>query len=116
MTIQEAITELDGIQHNTYDTHHKIRWLSELDARIKQQILGEAFGGYDDDVDRNTPLPVPEPYDRMYLRYLEAQIHYHNGEYDRYNNAIALFRSLYEDFANHYRRTHLPEAGAIHYF
>ena len=115
MKIVEAINKIDSLMHNTYKQEDKVAWLSELDSDVKQHIIdthegAEAvtFTGYDGNTDLQTELLVPAPFDSVYLRWLEAQIHYHNGEYDRYNNAIVLYNTAFGAFADYYNRTHRP--------
>lgn len=74
------------------------------------------FSGYDDSTDLNTELLVPEPFDEMYLRWLESQIDYYNGEYGKYNNAIVMYNAAYEAYRNEYNRTHMPLGKTIKYF
>ena len=123
MKIREAIERIDSHKHNIYSQNDKIAWLSRLDSLVKTLIIDAhegsekvSFTGYDDKTDINTELLVPAPFDEMYLRWLEAQIDYSNGEYDKYNNAILMYQTVYEGYANHYRRTHMPKATAIKYF
>lgn len=114
MTIAEAISKTDELKPNTYTPENKISWLSNLDARVKSQIIDTHecnepifFYGYDKD-SQEMELLVPSPYDEMYLRWLEAMIDYHNSDDDRYNNAIILFNNAYEGYKKHYTRTHMP--------
>ena len=123
MTIREAIERIDSHKHNIYTQNDKIAWLSRLDSMVKTLIIdahegGEdvEFTGYDDSTDLNTEMLVPAPFDEMYLRWLEAQIDYSNGEYGKYNNAITMYQTAYDAYANHYRRTHMPKSTAIKYF
>ncbi len=109
---------MDKLLYNTYTAAEKAVWLSKLDAMVMEQIIkphegGEevTFSGYTGDTDGQTCLLVPEPYDEMYLRWLEAQIHYCNGEFTRYNNAITLFNTEYISYAASYARKHLPKGG-----
>ena len=44
----------------------------------------------------------------MYIRWLEAQIHYTNGEYNKYNNAIIMFNTQFESYESYYTRNHMP--------
>ena len=67
-----------------------------------------SFAGYDDTTDLNTELLIPAPFDEAYLRWMEAQIDYHNGEIDKYNISITMFNTEFEAFANWYHRNHLP--------
>jgi hypothetical protein len=115
MTIAEVISKVDELKPNTYTTEDKVEWLSNLDARVKTQIIDAhectepvEFHGYDSMEDQDTVLLVPAPYDEMYLRWLEAMIDYYNSDDDRYNNAIILFNNAYEGFKKHYTRTHMP--------
>lgn len=115
MTIIEAINRLDSLKHNTYKQNDKIRWLSKLDLMVKKQIIDThegaeaiSFNGYTEETDINTELLVPAPYDEVYLRWLEAQIDYHNGEYDNYSNAIIMFNTEFEAYAAYYNKNHRP--------
>ena len=115
MKIIQAINRLDALIFNTYTKSDKVEWLSKLDTMVKKQIIDAhesvddgAFSGYDDRTDPNTELLVPAPYDEMYLRWMEAQLHYYNGEYDKYNNSIIMFNTTYEAYQAYYTRNHLP--------
>ena len=115
MKIIDAINRLDALKFNTYSQSDKVEWLSRLDSMVKRQIIdthegAEAvtFTGYDDSTNLDTELLVPVPYDEMYLRWLEAQIDYHNGEYDKYNNAILMFNTVFEAYKSYYNGIHKP--------
>ena len=123
MTIIEAINLIDNLKPNSYTQPNKIRWLSNLDWTVKTEIIDThegaesiTFGGYDDDVDLTKELLVPKPYDDMYLKWLEAQIDYANGEYGKYNNSMTMFNTAYSAYANHYNRTHMPLGTKIKFF
>ena len=123
MTIIQAITQLDSLKHNTYSQNDKVRWLSKLDGMVKKQIIDThkcghkvIFTSYDENTDINTELLIPAPYDDVYLRWLEAQIDYHNGEIDKYNNSIMLFQAAYNEFSRYYNRTHMHVGTNMKYF
>ena len=123
MKIVEAISRIDGLKHNTYTQGEKIAWLSRLDSMVKRLIIdthegGEdvVFTGYNENTDVYTELLVPEPFDEMYLRWLEARIDYANGEYDKYNNAILMYQTAYDGYANYYGRNHMPKGKKIKFF
>ena len=118
MTIIEAINKIDMLKSNTYSQEDKVDWLSRLDWMIKRHIIDThagaenvAFAGYGDGTDLHTELLVPVPYDEVYLRWLEAQIDYHNGEIDKYNVAITMFNTAYEGYEKYYNKTHMPIAS-----
>lgn len=123
MKIVEAIEQIDNLKHNTYGQGDKIGWLSRVDKMVKTQIIDTHEGSeavtyidYDEYTDPQTEMLVPAPYDELYLRWLEMQIDYANGEYSKYNNSAEMFNTAYQAFANYYNRTHMPKGKAIKYF
>lgn len=114
MTIRQAITRIDALIPNTYSDADKIAWLSNVDRTVSKTIMethADAYSVmYEDysDESMDTELLAPAPYDDLYLRWLEAQIHYYNGESAAYNAAITLYNTTYNSFANWYNRTHMP--------
>ena len=115
MKIIDAISKVDDLKPNRYDEEHKVGWLSNLDLRVKNEIIDThegaseiGFIGYSLDVDKDTKLLVPAPYDEMYIHWLMAQIDLANGEYNKYNAEITMFNTEWEDYAKHYNRTHMP--------
>lgn len=123
MKIIEAINRIDSLKHNTYTNSDKVAWLSRLDSMVKKLVIDThegaddvTFTGYDDSTDLQTELLIPEPFDEVYLRWMEAQIDYHNGEYGKYNNAILMYNTAYEAYQNYYNRTHMPIGKKFKYF
>ena len=115
MTIIDAIAQFDSLVRNAYSQKDKIGWLSRLDHIIMVQIITThqgfetvSFNGYDDSTDLHTELLVSPPFDEIYLRWMEAQAHYHDGEFDRYNAAITMYNTAFEGFREYYTRTHKP--------
>ena len=115
MTIMDALYRIDELKPNSYSQPEKINWLSSLDGVIKSEIIdthegGEdiVFSGYTEDADLTTILLVPAPYDDIYLRWLEAQIDYTNGEYGKYNNSMMAFNDAYTLYQKYYNRTYMP--------
>lgn len=115
MTIIEAINKIDSLKYNTYSQDDKVDWLSRLDWMVKRQIIDThegaeavSFTGYDADTDLHTVLLVPAPFDEVYLRWLEAQIDYTNGETDKFNASIIMYNTAYAAFEDYYNRNHMP--------
>lgn len=123
MKIIEAISRLDSLKHNTYTQSDKVAWLSKLDSMVKKHIIDThegadavTFTGYDDSTDLQTELLVPEPFDEVYLRWMEAQIDFANGEYSKYNQSIQMYMAAYDSYANYYNRNHMPLSKGFKYF
>lgn len=123
MKIIEAIAEIDSFKPNNYTQHDKVGWLSRLDSMVKKEIIDTheggdetAFEGYTDETATDTEMLIPPPFDEVYLRWLEAQIDYANGEYGRYNNSMVMFNTSYSAFRNFYNRNHTPLGKERKYF
>ena len=123
MTIREAINKIDTQKPNTFTQDEKIEWLSRIEHIIKNEVIdthegGEdiVFDGYNGETDLDTVLIVPEPYDEVYLRFMEVQIDYTNAEYARYNNSNAMFKAAYSSFRNFYNKKHLPKGERLKFF
>lgn len=122
MKIIEAINRIDSLKRNTYSQPDKVAWLSEVEFDVVNNVINThegdeiTFSGYDGSTDLQTELLIPAPYDKVYLLWMEAQIDYYNGEYDKYNNAADLFTENYEEFKNYYNRTHKPKGKKFKFF
>ncbi len=123
MTILEAIERVDSLRHNTFTQAEKIGWLAQVDALVTEELV-HTYADHDDGLfqpyDAQTPLDckllVPPPYDELYLHYLEAQMDYYHGEYDRYNRSMGMYQSIWSSFINFYNRTHMPKGQRFRYF
>lgn len=114
MTLMGAISQLDAIKPNSYRQTEKIKWLSTLDGIVKAEIIdthegaeGVTFEGYSES-SLLQELLVPHPYDDIYIKWLEAQIDYANGEYGKYNNSITLYNAAFSAYEKYYNRNHMP--------
>lgn len=109
MTVAQALAEIDALKPNAYTDAQKRRWLSELEGIAVGEIFGrsEAFVPFGEG-DGARELAIAEPYCDLYLKYLEAQMDFHNGDFVRCNNALGMFNALYAAFAASYRRGTLP--------
>ena len=115
MTLMEAINRVDSIKPNRYTQAEKIKWLSTLDGIVKAEIIDThegseevTFTGYESTAALSKKMLVPAPYDEMYIRWLEAQIDYANGEYGKYNNSITMYNAAYSAYEKYYNRIHKP--------
>ena len=77
-------------------------WINQLEG----QILHEIFLL---DLSEITPytatpteaLAAPYPYDGIYLLWMEAQVDFANGEYERYTNTMQRYNTAWNDLARH---------------
>ena len=115
MTIREAIEQIDDLKHNTYTAHQKRQWLMELESRLRSLLERRGIPApMAENVD--APLLAQPPYDAMYIHYLSAQMDYHSEEFDRYNNAMAMFSAVFDDFRRTVSRATSPDGARCRYF
>lgn len=113
MTIQDVIAETDNLKPNQYDTGSKLRWLSDIEGKIYDDILSVRMGSpvsscpkYDLESDFDTDLLAPDTYAQVYVYYLMAMIDYYNAELERYNNSMVMFNMAWDEFARYWYSTH----------
>ena len=109
MTIAEAMAEAKKLTGSIIEDDTLLRWLSELDGKIAFDVYGaDAWSPYRID-ETGDELLVDFPWDgRIYVPYLEAMTFYETGEYDRYENAKAMYESALWEYRRYYARTHAP--------
>ena len=112
MTINDAIKHADSMKPNTFSDEEKFRWISDLDGMICRLVAQEKEGvEYVCPDDMDTQLLVRAPFEGIYALWLEAQIDFHNREYNEYNNTIQMFNSLFEEYKKAYIREIMPAAS-----
>lgn len=79
-----------------------------LDFYEKDKNGVVCFKGYNSTTPLSTELLVKAPFDEIYIKWLEAQIDYTNGEFQKYNNSMTMFKDAYEGYEKQYNRTHMP--------
>lgn len=106
MTVNDAIRWVDEKKHNVYSVEDKLRWLTEIESMVLE--LAGRFGGKPDTrpLTMETVLTAQTPYDQLYLRWLEGQIDFAGQEYLKFNNTMAVFNTLWAEYANFFCRTH----------
>lgn len=118
MTIGSAIGKVQEIKPNGVSRETMVDWLNEIDTTIYREIVKThefaenlVFTGYSSfegtDADR-TMLLAPEPYSRLYIYWLCAQIDLQNQEFDLYQNNAALFNQAYREYQNYCNRNFMP--------
>ena len=115
MTVREAIARVDALRPNACPDSEKVRWLLSLDGMIRKNII-DTHGDPDTvpaGEGEDATLAVPQPYEDVYLFWLEAKIDLEAGESASYADSRTAFESAYSTFAEYYNRTHPPKGGAV---
>lgn len=114
MTLKECIDFVDSIEPNDYTNDQKTAWVSEAEGMVHTDVTLRPVQGYhvlSYAEDKDKALLVLPPHDKLYRDYLQARIHFANGEYDRYTNAMAVFNAEWGEFVRWYARTYSPADG-----
>ena len=107
----EEVSEEEARKHIEF---HEITY-KEAKEHIEATRNDIMFNGYDTS-SLETELIVPSPYDDIYIKWLEAQIDYHNGEIGKYSNSMTMYNSAYSAFDRHYNRNNMPIGKGFKYF
>lgn len=116
MKIKDVIAYVDRVKPNTYTMADKLSWLSEVEGLVQTEVFlweDEALITYQAETDPNTVLLVRPPHDKIYRTYLAAMIDFANGEYDRYANTMAQFKTGFSEYAIWFADRYRPADGGI---
>jgi hypothetical protein len=113
MTIQQAIERANEMRMGNSSTDDvKIRWLSELDGMIYNDVIKKHKGNesiakpeYTIE-DTSKELIAEAPYDVLYVYFLMASIDLAASEINKYNSSVSLYNSVLSNYKNWYRRNH----------
>ena len=102
ITPAQVLEQVDALTPNQYAKAEKLRWLAQAEGFVLREIRHEtgALPALADDA----PLTVEPPY-------VEAQIHYCNGETARYNSAAANWNNGLLTYRDYVCRTASPVQG-----
>lgn len=112
MTAPEILLEIGRVKPHQYTADTLIRWLSELDGRVWEDLMSHYLPQEEkpslpySSGDALTQMLIPFPHDDIYIKWLTAQIDYHNADFDRYNNAMMMWQEAYQGFLDSYTRSH----------
>ena len=116
LTAGQLLGRVDALLPNQYSRAEKMQWLAQAEGFVLEEVLRAHEGGeaaeLPEELADAAPLRAPAPYDGLYRHYVEAQIHYANGELERYNNAMALWNNGLMTLRDHWCRGHMPRRQA----
>ena len=116
MTVRELIGYVTAVKGREFPPEVYDVWLNEVEGMVQTRIHlipDEAVvrlvrDAEDPDAFDDTVLSVPFPYDKLYAPYIEARVDFANGEYDRYENSMAMFEQFFTEYMAHYAQTVRP--------
>lgn len=87
-------------------------WLNQVEGQILHEIFLLALSEITPYTTTPTEaLAAPYPYDGIYLLWMEAQVDFANGEYERYTNTMQRYNTAWNDLARHIAKCIRPVYG-----
>ena len=106
ITAKQVLEQVDALVPNQYTRAEKLRWLAQAEGFVLREIC--RVTGPLAALEEDAALAVEAPYDELYRHYVEAQIHYCNGEMARYNSAAANWNNGLLTYRDYVCRTTAP--------
>ena len=103
------LANMFGYATDQYTHSEKLRWLAQAEGFVLREVC--RVTGKLAELEDGSALSVEAPYDELYRHYVEAQIHYCNGEMARYNSAAANWNNGLLTYRDYVCRTTAPERG-----
>ena len=93
MTAGQVLTQVDSLLPNAYTREEKLRWLLQAEGTLIREVLRpvDRETSVPEKLEESTVLVAGTPYDGLYDLYVQAQIHYADGDMARCSNALALW-------------------------
>ena len=111
MTLAQIIEQVDEIKPNAFSDDAKTIWINEAEGLVQTEVF--LFNTvdvvqYNYAEDKDKPLLVDPPHDKLYRAYLSAMIDFANGEYDKYQNSMQVFNAHFGEFQRWYANVYQP--------
>ena len=107
MTVKSFLELTDALTPDEVDPILRLRWLEEIEGRVRVELLGEDPAGLSEinrETSPDTVLAAPAPYDRLYWLHHLAMCNCLAGDSARYENAAAMFNEAYASFGRWLKR------------
>lgn len=107
----ERLRQLKPIPAEIDDTI-LLDWLNQVEGQILHEIFLLALSEITPySATPTEALAAPYPYDGIYLLWMEAQVDFTNGEYERYTNTMQRYNTSWNDLARHIAKCIRPVYG-----
>ena len=119
MTAAGMIEQINYERPNQVEDYVKLEWLKKCEANLLDGVIllrvplegersPEEWQEYLDTFNYDSELILKEPYDDLYVYFVDQRMGLNNNDMKRYNVATRLFDNMYLTFQQKYNREHLP--------
>lgn len=119
MTVAGMIEQYNMERPNNVEDSVKMDFLKKCEANIIDSVIllydplegertEEEWQKYLKDFDYDSSLICQDPFEDIYIYYLDQRIALNNNEIKRYNTSTRLFDNMFLAYKQKYNRTHYP--------
>ena len=119
MTVAGMIEQIDLERPNSVEDSVKRDWLRKCEANLLDAVIllrtplegektPEEWQEYLDTFSFDSEMILKEPYDDLYIHYIDQRMALNNNDTKRYNVASRLHDNMFLAFQQKYNREHLP--------
>ena len=119
MTAAGMIEQFNTERPNSVEDSTKCEWLRKCEANLIDSVIllrtigegertAEEWQEYLDTFNYDSELILKEPYDDLYIYFLDARMSLNNNDKVRYNQASTLYNNALLTWKQKYNREHLP--------
>ena len=116
MKAGELISYIAAVRGTEFPPEVYDTWLNEVEGLVKtrihlvpdESVVPLVRDADDPDAFNETVLSAPFPYDKLYAPYIEAKADFAAGEYERYQNSMAMFETYFTEYMAHYAQVNRP--------
>lgn len=115
MNVASIIEQYNTERPNQIDDVLKIGWLKKCEMTIADTIFRRHMGSpseeeldeHIDNFDMDTELLIDEPYDDLYIYFLDQRIAMNQNDMKRYNSSATLYNNAFLTYQQKYNREHM---------
>ena len=112
MTLKECIDFVSEVKPHAFTEETLTEWINEVEGYVQTNVMlldtVDNLTRYTWALNKNTDLMVRPPHDKLYRSYLYAMIDFANGEYDKYQNSMALYNAQMLEFTRWFIEMYHP--------
>lgn len=115
MTVAGIIEQYNTERPNSIEDMVKLSWLKKCETSLIEDTIKNHYGAPTDEelflhleyFAMDTDLLLEEPYDDVYIYYLDQRIAYNNNDMNRYNASMRMYNNALLYWKQKYNREHM---------